>query len=230
MPPATLFDRPRARYNGAVMDLGQARDRMVTEQLKRRGISDRRVLEAMRAVERHRFISPDLIEHAYDDGPLPIGAAQTISQPYIVAEMTQIAELGGREKVLEIGTGCGYQTAILARLAHEVYSIECIAELHRRAAAILREMSVNNCFFELGDGSQGWPEAAPFDAILVTAAMPGIPRPLLEQLAPDGRLIAPVGEDELQTLVRVARENGHWQERYFGDCRFVKMVGKYGFS
>jgi protein-L-isoaspartate(D-aspartate) O-methyltransferase len=212
------------------MDLGQARDRMVTEQLQRRGISDRRVLDAMRAVERHRFISPDLVDHAYDDGPLPIGAAQTISQPYIVAEMTQIAELSGREKVLEIGTGCGYQTAILARLAREVYSIECIAELHRRAAAILRELGVTNCFFKLGDGSQGWREAAPFDVILVTAAMPGIPRPLLEQLAPDGRLIAPVGEDELQTLVRLARENGHWQERYFGDCRFVKMVGKFGFS
>jgi protein-L-isoaspartate(D-aspartate) O-methyltransferase len=212
------------------MDLGQARDRMVTEQLQRRGINDPAVLEAMRVVERHRFISPDLLEHAYDDGPLPIGAAQTISQPYIVAEMTQIADLTGREKVLEVGTGCGYQTAILARLAREVYSIECIADLHRSAAAILREMGVANCYLKLGDGSEGWPEAAPFDVILVTAAMPGIPRSLLEQLAPDGRLIAPVGEDELQTLVRIAREGGHWQERYFGECRFVKMVGKFGFS
>ena len=212
------------------MDLELARRRMVSEQLQARGITDPRVLEAMRAVERHRFVNPRLIEHAYDDGPLPIGAEQTISQPYIVAEMTQIAELKGHEKVLEIGTGCGYETAILARLAREVFSIECIAELHRRAIATLGTMGVTNCFFKLGDGCEGWPEAAPFDVIIVTAAMPGIPRPLLEQLAPDGRLIAPVGEEELQTLVRIARDNGHWQERYFGECRFVKMTGKSGFD
>jgi protein-L-isoaspartate(D-aspartate) O-methyltransferase len=212
------------------MDLDLARERMVVEQLKARGIRDPRVLDAMRVVERHRFVSPRLIEHAYDDGPLPIGSEQTISQPFIVAEMTQIAELSGGEKVLEIGTGCGYETAILARLAREVYSIECIAELQRRAIDTLRELAVNNCFFRVGDGSEGWPEAAPFDVIIVTAAMPGIPRPFLEQLSPTGRLVAPVGEDELQTLVRIARENGHWQERYFGECRFVKMTGKYGFG
>jgi protein-L-isoaspartate(D-aspartate) O-methyltransferase len=211
------------------MDLELARERMVIEQLKARGINDQRVLEAMGAVERHRFISPGLIEHAYDDGPLPIGEDQTISQPYIVAEMTQIANLEGGEKVLEIGTGCGYETAILARLAREVYSIECIAELHRRAVATLMEMGVANCFFKLGDGCEGWPEAAPFDVIILTAAAPGIPRPLLEQLAPAGRLIAPVGEEELQTLVRIRRDNGHWQEQYFGECRFVKLTGKYGF-
>lgn len=211
------------------MDLELARQRMVSEQLKARGISDPRVLEAMRAVERHRFVSPRLIEHAYDDGPLPIGAEQTISQPYIVAEMTQIAEFDGHEKVLEIGTGCGYETAILARLARQVYSIECIAELHRQAIATLGTMGVTNCFFKLSDGCEGWPEAAPYDVIIVTAAMPGIPRPLLEQLSPTGRLIAPVGEEELQTLVRIARENGHWQEHYFGECRFVKLTGKFGF-
>lgn len=211
------------------MDLELARERMVIEQLKARGISDERVLDAMRAVERHRFVSPRLIEHAYDDGPLPIGADQTISQPYIVAEMTQIAELQGSEKILEIGTGCGYETAILARLAGEVYSVECISDLQSRAVATLGELGVTNCFFKLGDGSDGWEEAAPYDVVIVTAAMPGIPRPLLEQLAPNGRLIAPVGEDELQTLVRIARENGHWQERYFGECRFVKMTGKFGF-
>jgi protein-L-isoaspartate(D-aspartate) O-methyltransferase len=211
------------------MDLELARERMVIEQLKARGINDQRVLEAMGAVERHRFISPGLIEHAYDDGPLPIGEDQTISQPYIVAEMTQIANLEGGEKVLEIGTGCGYETAILARLAREVYSIECIAELHRRAVATLMEMGVANCFFKLGDGCEGWPEAAPFDVIILTAAAPGIPRPLLEQLAPAGRLIAPVGEEELQTLVRIRRDNGHWQEQYFGECRFVKLTGKHGF-
>jgi len=218
------------RYNSEAMDLELARERMVNEQLRRRGIHDAAVLDAMGAIERHRFISPELAEHAYDDAPLPIGADQTISQPFIVAEMTQIAELKGHERVLEIGTGCGYQTAILARLAGEVYSIECIAELQSRAIRTLRELRFNNCFFKVGDGSQGWPEAAPFDAIIATAAMPGIPRPLLDQLSPGGRLIAPIGEDELQTLVRIARENGHWQERYFGDCRFVKMVGKFGFD
>ncbi len=212
------------------MNLELARQRMVSEQLKARGISDRRVLDAMRAVERHRFVSSRLIEHAYDDGPLPIGAEQTISQPYIVAEMTQIGEFKGNEKVLEIGTGCGYETAILARLAHQVFSIECIAELHRQAIATLEKMGVTNCFFKLGDGCEGWPEAAPFDVIIVTAAMPGIPRTLLEQLFPAGRLIAPVGEEELQTLVRIARENGRLQERYFGECRFVKMTGKFGFA
>jgi len=212
------------------MDLEAARERMVDEQLRRRGISDAAVLEAMRVIERHRFISPELAEHAYDDAPLPIGADQTISQPFIVAEMTQIAEVKRNDKVLEIGTGCGYQTAVLARLAREVHSVECIAELQSRAVKTLRELGFTNCFFKVGDGSQGWPEAAPFDVIIVTAAMPGIPRPLLEQLSPSGRLIAPIGEDELQTLVRIAREKGHWQERYFGDCRFVKMVGKFGFD
>src|SRR4029077_20130944 len=133
------------------MDLERARERMVVEQLQRRGISDRAVLDAMRAVERPRFVSSNLFEHAYDDGPLPIGADQTISQPYIVAEMTQIAELKGIEKVLEIGTGCGYKTEIVARLAREVYSIECIEELQRRAIRILREIGFTNCFFKLGD-------------------------------------------------------------------------------
>jgi protein-L-isoaspartate(D-aspartate) O-methyltransferase len=212
------------------MDPEVARQRMVSEQLKARGITDQRVLDAMRAVERHRFVSPRLAEQAYDDGPLPIGADQTISQPYIVAEMTQVAQFNGNEKVLEIGTGCGYETAIVARLAREVYSVECIAELHHRAIATLAQMGVTNCFFKLGDGCDGWPEAAPFDVVIVTAAMPGIPRPLLEQLSPAGRLIAPVGEEDLQTLVRIARENGHWQEQYFGECRFVKMTGKFGFA
>jgi protein-L-isoaspartate(D-aspartate) O-methyltransferase len=220
----------KVRYNVPVMDLDSARERMVVEQLKARGIHDRKVLAAMRAVERHRFVSPGLVEHAYDDGPLPIGADQTISQPYMVAEMTQSAEFDGHEKVLEIGTGCGYETAILARLAREIYTVECIAELHRRAVATLHEMGVTNCFFRLGDGSLGWPEAAPFDVIIVTAAMPGIPRPLLEQLSDAGRLIAPIGEDELQTLVRISRVNGHWHEQYFGECRFVKMTGKFGFE
>jgi protein-L-isoaspartate(D-aspartate) O-methyltransferase len=212
------------------VDLTQARERMVVEQLEHRGIKDERVLAAMRAVERDRFLPAEFAGHAYDDGPLPIGDAQTISQPYIVALMSEVAVLTGRERVLEIGTGCGYQTAILAHLAATVYSIEFIPALHDRARVILAAMGINNVVLRCGDGSEGWPEEAPFDAIVVTAAMPGIARPLLDQLIPDGRLIAPVGEDELQTLVRVARAGGSWREEYFGECVFVKMAGKHGFK
>jgi len=211
-------------------DLTEARERMVVEQLERRGITDQRVLAAMRAVPRDRFISPEYADHAYDDGPLPIGAAQTISQPYIVALMSQVAALDGHERVLEIGTGCGYQAAVLARLAQEVYSVESISMLHERARVILAAMGVTNVHLRCGDGSDGWPEAAPFDVVMVTAAMPGIVRPLLDQLGPDGRLVGPIGEDELQTLVRIRRVNSAWQEEYFGECRFVKMTGKYGFK
>jgi protein-L-isoaspartate(D-aspartate) O-methyltransferase len=213
-----------------VPDLTVARERMVAEQLVQRGIGDQRVLAAMRAVARDRFIPPEFADHAYDDVPLPIGNAQTISQPYMVALMSEVAMLHGTERVLEVGTGSGYQTAILARLAAEVYSVEVIQSLYDRARAITSAMGIGNVHLRCGDGSEGWPEAAPFDAIIVTAAMPGIARPLLEQLTPQGRLVAPIGEDELQTLVRVSRENGSWREEYFGECRFVRMTGKYGFQ
>jgi protein-L-isoaspartate(D-aspartate) O-methyltransferase len=203
---------------------------MVVEQLEHRGIKDSRVLAAMRTVERDRFIPAQYSEHAYDDGPLPIGLSQTISQPYMVALMTEVAELTGSERVLEIGTGSGYQAAVLARLAAEVHSIESIEPLHQRARAILQSMNVGNVHLHCADGSLGWPEAQPFDAIVVTAAMPGVARPLLGQLTPNGRLIAPIGEDELQTLVRIRRVNGSWQDDYFGECRFVKMTGRHGFS
>jgi len=202
---------------------------MVIEQLARRGIKDPRVLAAMRSVERDRFIPAEYAEHAYDDGPLPIGSSQTISQPYIVALMSEIAALNGNERVLEIGTGSGYQTAILSRLAAEVYSVESIPALHEHARLILHAIGARNVHLRCGDGSVGWPEEAPFDAILVTAAMPGVARPLLEQLRPDGRLIAPIGEEDLQTLVRLQRINNSWQEEYFGECRFVRMTGKHGF-
>lgn len=212
------------------IDLEQARDKMVAEQLERRGIKDPRVLVAMRTVARHRFLPAELHDHAYDDGPLPIGDAQTISQPYMVALMSEIAELRGVEKVLEIGTGSGYQTAVLAHLARAVYSVEYIAHLHDRARIILSSMGLHNISLRIGDGSDGWPEEAPFDVIVVTAAMPGVAIPLLNQLKPDGRLIAPIGEDELQTLVRISRITGNWREEYFGECRFVKMTGKLGFK
>jgi protein-L-isoaspartate(D-aspartate) O-methyltransferase len=212
------------------IDLTQARERMVLEQLRRRGIKDDRVLEAMRAVPRDRFIAPEFADHAYDDGPLPIGSSQTISQPYMVALMSEVAELQGDEKVLEIGTGSGYQAAILAQLAREVYTIEFLPELKDKASALFEAIGIGNIVTRCGDGSDGWPEEAPYDVIMVTAAMPEVARPLLGQLASSGRLIAPIGEDELQTLVRIRRVNGSWCDEYFGECRFVKMAGKHGFK
>jgi protein-L-isoaspartate(D-aspartate) O-methyltransferase len=211
------------------LDPTEAREKMVADQLEQRGITDARVLNAMRAVARDRFVPAELAEHAYDDGPLPIGSDQTISQPYMVALMSEVAMLHGSERVLEVGTGSGYQSVILSRLAAEVYSIEFLESLHDRARAILTSMGITNVHVRTGDGSDGWPDAAPFDAIIVTAAMPGVARPLLDQLASEGRLIAPIGEDELQTLVRISRQDGSWREEYFGECRFVRMTGKYGF-
>jgi len=212
------------------MNLEQARERMVVEQLERRGISSPRVLAAMRQVPRHLFVAPEAVDRAYEDSALPLAADQTISQPYMVALMTEVANLNGGERVLEVGTGSGYQTAILARLAASVHSLEFIEQLHRRASEILDGLGINNCYLHCGDGSEGWRDAAPFDVIVVTAAMPGIARPLLGQLAPDGRLIAPIGDQELQTLVRIRRINERWQEEYFGECVFVKMVGRHGFD
>jgi protein-L-isoaspartate(D-aspartate) O-methyltransferase len=211
-------------------DLEQARERMVTEQLAARGINDPRVLSAMRAVERHRFIPAELHDHAYDDSPLPIGGAQTISQPYMVAISCEAAALRGDERVLEVGTGSGYQAAVLARLAREVFSIETIEHLYERARTIIASLGLTNVHVGCGDGSEGWPEHAPYDAIVVSAAMPGIPMPLLRQLARGGRLVAPIGESELQSLVRIRMKDGHWREEYFSECRYVPMIGKHGFS
>jgi protein-L-isoaspartate(D-aspartate) O-methyltransferase len=203
---------------------------MVAEQLKARGITDARVLKAMRSVERDRFIPSELREHAYDDGPLPIGSEQTISQPYMVALSCEVAQLTGVERVLEIGTGSGYEAAVLSKLAAQVVTIESIPHLYDRARVILQSVGASNVSVRLGDGSLGCMEEAPFDAIIVSAAMPGVPITLLTQLKPGGRLVAPIGEEELQTLVRIARINGHWQEEYFGECRYVKMTGKHGFT
>jgi protein-L-isoaspartate(D-aspartate) O-methyltransferase len=211
-------------------DSTQAREKMVAEQLRARGITDARVLEAMRTVPRDRFIPAELREHAYDDGPLPIGAEQTISQPYMVALTCEVAQLSGLERVLEVGTGSGYEAAVLAKLAAQVITIESIPHLYDRARIILQSVGASNASVRLADGSLGCIEEAPFDAIIVSAAMPGVPITLLTQLKPNGRLVAPIGEEELQTLVRIARINGHWQEEYFGECRYVKMTGKHGFT
>lgn len=210
------------------MNFERARERMVEEQLVNRGVSDLRVLAAVSKVERHRFVAEALQSRAYDDKPLPIGERQTISQPYMVGLMTQALELRGEERVLEIGTGCGYQTAVLAELAATVYTVERLAVLAAAARATLDAFGYTNVVTRVGDGSLGWAEEGPFDAILVAAGTPQVPRPLLTQLALGGRLVFPIGEEELQTLVRIRKEEEGLREEYFGDCRFVKLVGRYG--
>jgi protein-L-isoaspartate(D-aspartate) O-methyltransferase len=207
-----------------------ARDRMVQTQLVPRGIRDAKVLFAMRKVPRHIFVEEALQNQAYGDFPLPIGEQQTISQPYIVAFMTEALELTGAEKVLEIGTGCGYQAAILAELAPEVFSIERIHLLASRARRNLESLRYFNVKIKVGDGSLGWPEEAPFDAIMVTAAAPGIPGPLLDQLAMGGRLVIPVGDRYSQTLEVVHKTPQGLQHDYRGGCRFVKLIGSYGWE
>jgi protein-L-isoaspartate(D-aspartate) O-methyltransferase len=174
-------------------DFRARRLEMVDQQIRQRGVTNVRVLDAMRAVPRERFVPLDLLSRAYEDGPLPIGSGQTISQPYIVAYMTEALEVEPSHKVLEIGTGSGYQAAVLGELVREVYTIEIVPELARRAEAVLRELKKTNVRVRAGDGYAGWPEQAPFDRIMVTAAPEDIPRPLIDQLALGGRLVAPVG-------------------------------------
>ncbi|MCC6848288.1 MAG: protein-L-isoaspartate(D-aspartate) O-methyltransferase [Deltaproteobacteria bacterium] len=210
------------------MNFARARARMVEEQLVDRGVSDLRVLAVMSEVERHRFVAEALQQRAYDDKALPIGERQTISQPYMVGLMTQILELRGGERVLEIGTGCGYQTAVLAELAATVYTIERLAPLAAAARATLAACGYANVVTRVGDGTIGWAEEAPFDRILITAGTPQVPRPLVTQLREGGSLVFPVGEEQLQTLVRIRKEAEGLREEYFGDCRFVKLVGRYG--
>jgi protein-L-isoaspartate(D-aspartate) O-methyltransferase len=210
--------------------MAAARERMVQTQLVSRGISDPKVLYAMGKVPRHLFVEEALQNQAYGDFPLPIGDQQTISQPYIVAFMTEALELTGVEKVLEIGTGCGYQAAILAELAPSVYSIERIHTLASRARRTLESLRYFNVNIKVGDGTLGWPEEAPFDAIIVTAASPGIPRPLLDQLAMGGRLVIPVGDRDSQTLDLVHKTPEGLQHDYRGGCRFVKLIGSYGWE
>jgi protein-L-isoaspartate(D-aspartate) O-methyltransferase len=207
-----------------------ARERMVQTQLVPRGIQDPKVLYAMRKVPRHLFVEEALQNQAYGDFPLPIGEQQTISQPYIVAFMTEALELTGQEKVLEIGTGCGYQAAILAELAPEVCSIERIHSLATRARRILESLRYFSVKIKVGDGTLGWPEEAPFQAIIVTAAAPAIPRPLLDQLALGGRLVIPVGDRYSQTLMVVHKTVEGLKQDYRGGCRFVKLIGSYGWD
>jgi len=209
------------------------RTRMVEAQIKARAINDPRVLKAMETIPRHLFVDEGLIEQAYSDNPLPIGEKQTISQPYIVALMTQALELKGKERILEIGTGSGYQTAILAHLADRVFSIERIAALATRARKILDQLNYYNVAIRVGDGSYGWKEEAPFEAIITTAAAPKIPQYLIEQLVVGGRLVAPVGSREVQTLyklTRLAEDSSQIKKEDLGGCRFVSLIGESGWK
>lgn len=211
------------------MEPHQKRLQMVERQLLPRGIRDERVLQAMGRIPREKFLPASLQHIAYQDSPIPIGEDQTISQPYIVALMTQSLELQGGERLLEIGTGSGYQTALLAELAAEVFTVERIANLSRQARAALESLGYTNVSFRVADGSRGWPEEAPFEAILVTAAAPDIIRPLREQLAEGGKMVIPVGSRQTQHLLRLTRREGRFDREELGGCVFVPLVGRYGY-
>lgn len=203
---------------------------MVEDQIISRGIKDARVIAAMKKVPRHLFVEEALQSQAYSDHPLPIGEKQTISQPYMVALMTEALQLKGKEKVLEIGGGSGYQTAILAELSEKVFSIERIRSLAIRARQLLYELGYYNVELKIFDGTYGWMEEAPFDAIIVTAGAPDIPQTLLDQLAMDGRLVIPVGDAYVQDLIRITKTEEGIKREDLGGCRFVKLIGRYGWE
>ena len=210
--------------------LAQARHRMVEEQLVQRGIRNHRVLDVLRAVPRHLFVPREYWEHAYADMPLPIGAGQTISQPYIVAYMTAALRLRPTDRVLEIGTGSGYQAAILGRLTRKVVTVEYIDELAQAAKVRINKMGIENVEVCKGDGGQGWPEHAPYDAILVPAASPRVPQPLLEQLATAGRMVLPIGSRKDQHLQLWTRHEGRNRRQVLAPVRFVPLVGRWGWK
>jgi len=212
------------------LNFGVARKRMVAELVKR-GITDQRVIGAMSEIPRHIFVEEAMASQAYSDSSLPIGEKQTISQPYIVARMTQMLGLTGREKVLELGTGSGYQAAVLATLADRVYTVERIRPLALKARRALDSLGLLNVNLRIGDGTDGWPEEAPFDAILVTAGAPYVPECLIDQLAPGGRLVIPVGDRLDQSLVLVSKGlDGSVERRESDGCRFVRLIGRNGWS
>jgi protein-L-isoaspartate(D-aspartate) O-methyltransferase len=206
----------------------EARHQMVERQLAGRGITDERVLEAMREVPRHRFVPEDMWDMAYRDTPLPIGHGQTISQPYIVAYMTQALHLTPDDRVLEVGTGSGYQVAILSRLTNQIYTVERVDELSKCAEQIVQELGYDNVTFHVGDGGYGWPEEAPFDAIIVTAAAPEVPQPLIAQLADGASLVAPIGPAGYQELVRLTKQGEGTKVDHLVPVAFVPLVGEHG--
>jgi protein-L-isoaspartate(D-aspartate) O-methyltransferase len=213
-----------------MVNFKKARERMVETQIAARGVKDERVLEAMRKVPRHMFVDEALREQAYNDHPLPIAEKQTISQPYVVGLMTESLALTGSEKVLEIGTGSGYQSAVLAELADRVFSIERYPDLAHRANSVLQKLGYKNVIIRVGDGSLGWPDDAPFDGVVVTAGTPKIPQPLVDQLAMGGRLVVPVGDRFGQDLVVVRRLADGIRKTSLGGVRFVDLVGKWGWN
>lgn len=210
-------------------DLESARRQMVEDHLRARGITDPDVLRVMAEVPRERFVPPEHRYRAYADGPLPIGEGQTISQPYIVALMTQLLRVNRGCAVLEVGTGSGYQTAILALLARRVYTIERFPELSAAAGDTLGELAIANVEFRVGDGSCGWPEEHSFDRIIITAAVPDFPPPLTAQLAELGVMVAPLGQRAMQELTVAGKFHGKLVEKHTSCCRFVRLIGKYGF-
>jgi len=208
---------------------GQRR-KMVEDHLVARGITDPRVLSAMRKVPRHLFVADSLGHRAYGDHPLPIGENQTISQPYIVAAMSAALELKGHERVLEIGTGCGFQSAILGELASQVFTIERLSVLSKKAKKLLDDLGYSNINFKVFDGSYGWRDQSPFDGILVTAGAPEIPSALIDQLTEGGKIVTPVGNLETQKLVVATLKGGKLSQKVIGDCKFVPLVGKFGLT
>lgn len=213
-----------------MIDFPKARLKMVEEQIVSREIKDAKLIAAMKKIPRHLFVEEALQNQAYSDHPLPIGEKQTISQPYMVALMTEALLLSGKEKVLEIGTGSGYQTAILTELSEKVFSIERIRSLAIRARKLLYELGYFNVEIKIFDGTFGWIEERPFDAIIVTAGSPDIPQPLIDQLAMGGRLVIPVGDAFVQDLFRVTKAEEGIKKEDLGGCRFVKLIGKYGWE
>ena len=203
---------------------------MVKNQIEDRGINDPKVLRAMRTVPRHLFVSEALMDQAYADNPLPIGEQQTISQPYIVAHMTQALQLNSDDRVLEIGTGSGYQAAILSEIVFRVYTIETIRTLHMQARRLFDELKYTNIVTRYTDGTNGWLDESPFDAIIITAGAPEIPKPLVDQLAMGGRMVLPVGGRLTQDMVKLYRDEDGIHQSKLGGCRFVKLVGEHGWG
>ena len=213
-----------------MMDYDKLRERMVASQLVTRGIKDTHVLDAMKKVPRHLFMPEALWDRAYEDMALPIGEGQTISQPYMVAVMTELLELGGDEKVLEIGTGSGYQAAVLSELAREVFTIERIPELAEESRVRLARLGYNNVIVLTGDGSKGLEDKAPFDRIIITAAAPELPEIIVKQLREDGIIVAPIGERFSQVVIKGRKKKGILEEEFHTPCVFVPLIGQYGWK
>ncbi len=211
-------------------DFRIAREKMVKDQLVARGIKNKRVLQVMGKIPRHLFIEEALAGEAYNDHPVPIGEKQTISQPYIVALMTEALELKRDDNTLEIGTGSGYQTAILAELSSKVYTIERIKFPLINARKILAKLGYTNILFKIFDGTTGWRKYAPFDTIMVTAGAPDLPKPLIDQLADNGRMVIPIGDRYSQEMIKIIRKGKSLKQKNLGGCRFVNLIGIHGWQ